>query len=658
MASYIEAAAACDLAVVEKSPVRVDMSHIREAQVRRAVLRKPVRTPETRAARCAATPGGLAPLQAGMHSCCCAASEQLRSLLREVMDSKPAWLLPRDLRARCERAAGMTPRMTPASEALSPRPVSPISPDDPLERVGQAAGAQRNSQVSDTKRSVGFRATEDGSRRATIEVEVECGPSPSSGRLRRATIVRAENGRRYTLSHKTAPPAVEEEEEDDERCPTNEGAQSRWKVLQPRLAELCVLQTMLQTFTPDDGEPVYRVVLTGGPCAGKSTGTAMLRQALERNGINVFCVPEAATLLIGGGCGVIFKDCDDEKLFRFQLALLETQLALEDAFFAIAKATRQKGVLLCDRGAMDGRAFCSESVWARILQEGDWTTQELRDGRYDMVVHLVTAADGAANFYGTENNQARTETPEQAVEQDRKLQKMWTGHPKVRIVDNSTPFAEKMERTMQPILELVGIDRRPGPYKKYAVGAFDPSQVPVHTERSEVTLRFLRGSRPDNQSRLFLRTDSTHEPVLAEQRSHITYTFQNFRIEQDQVFRCESHLNESQYNAMCQQVDPHLMTVRRKVLSFVYANQYFELGTYVEPQVGAGETFVWVETQRGADGKPLEIILPDWLRARGLQDVSHEAERSDLARAQGGFGALVSLAALKNKQQQRQSEAA
>lgn len=40
----------------------------------------------------------------------------------------------------------------------------------------------------------------------------------------------------------------------------------------------------------------------------------------------------------------------------------------------------------------------------------------LRDQRYDAVVHLVTAADGAENFYTLANNEVRTESIEQAVE--------------------------------------------------------------------------------------------------------------------------------------------------------------------------------------------------------------------------------------------------
>ncbi len=40
----------------------------------------------------------------------------------------------------------------------------------------------------------------------------------------------------------------------------------------------------------------------------------------------------------------------------------------------------------------------------------------LRDLRYEGVIHLVTAADGAEDFYETETNEARYEGLEQAKE--------------------------------------------------------------------------------------------------------------------------------------------------------------------------------------------------------------------------------------------------
>jgi len=45
----------------------------------------------------------------------------------------------------------------------------------------------------------------------------------------------------------------------------------------------------------------------------------------------------------------------------------------------------------------------------------------LRDIRYDAVIHLVTAANGAPEFYTSENNVARYETVEMAVDVDNNL---------------------------------------------------------------------------------------------------------------------------------------------------------------------------------------------------------------------------------------------
>lgn len=45
---------------------------------------------------------------------------------------------------------------------------------------------------------------------------------------------------------------------------------------------------------------IYRICLTGGPCAGKTTALSMLHEKLEPT-YKVFLVPELATLTAMGG---------------------------------------------------------------------------------------------------------------------------------------------------------------------------------------------------------------------------------------------------------------------------------------------------------------------------------------------------------------------
>lgn len=46
---------------------------------------------------------------------------------------------------------------------------------------------------------------------------------------------------------------------------------------------------------------IHRVVLTGGPCAGKTTSINKIKNFFENIGWKVFCVPETATILLSSG---------------------------------------------------------------------------------------------------------------------------------------------------------------------------------------------------------------------------------------------------------------------------------------------------------------------------------------------------------------------
>ena len=52
---------------------------------------------------------------------------------------------------------------------------------------------------------------------------------------------------------------------------------------------------------PERKAPLFRICLTGGPCAGKTTAIAKLQRLLQNTGFRVFTVPEAATLLMKSG---------------------------------------------------------------------------------------------------------------------------------------------------------------------------------------------------------------------------------------------------------------------------------------------------------------------------------------------------------------------
>jgi len=143
-----------------------------------------------------------------------------------------------------------------------------------------------------------------------------------------------------------------------------------------------------------------------------------------------------------------------QKLIDFETHLINLQIAAEDAFLGIAKSTGRPSVVICDRGVLDVAAYLPEEKWLEVLKANNWSRQQFL-ARYDMVLHLVSAADGAESFYTLSNNAARTETPEQARALDKKMVHCWDGHSARHVVDNSTNFAQKLTRTTAHVLALV-----------------------------------------------------------------------------------------------------------------------------------------------------------------------------------------------------------
>lgn len=197
---------------------------------------------------------------------------------------------------------------------------------------------------------------------------------------------------------------------------------------------------------------IYKIVVTGGPCAGKSTGLQWINEAFSDMGYTVLFVPETATELISGGVAPWTAGTNAD----FQKCVLILQLKKEETFELAAKTMNAEKVLIvCDRGAIDNKAYMTEEEFFQVLDFVNTDEVTLRDS-YDAVFHLVTAAKGAEKFYTTVNNAARTETVTQAAEIDEKLISAWTGHRHLRIIDNSTGFEGKMKRLTAEIASFLG----------------------------------------------------------------------------------------------------------------------------------------------------------------------------------------------------------
>lgn len=201
---------------------------------------------------------------------------------------------------------------------------------------------------------------------------------------------------------------------------------------------------------------IRKIVLTGGPCAGKSTALSKLESEFLERGFAVLVVPESATELIQGGV----RPFGDQAIYGvdFQKIILDYQLNKEMSYEQAAhylEATGRDVIILYDRGVMDNKAYLDWVDWNKMLKEKSLFETDLVD-RYDLVIHMVSAALGKEDAYTLANNGARTETKEEAIELDGKTLSAWSSHSNLKVIDNSCDFDEKVENVLNECLALIG----------------------------------------------------------------------------------------------------------------------------------------------------------------------------------------------------------
>jgi len=212
---------------------------------------------------------------------------------------------------------------------------------------------------------------------------------------------------------------------------------------------------------------IKKIVLTGGPCAGKTTALAKIEQDLTEKGYKVFVVAEAATELIKSGISP--TDKNGIGLYEFQKIILLYQLQKEKFYEEVVnKFPYEKKVIIYDRGLLDNKAYVTKKEFGEILEYGSKElgyklTESDIINRYDMVIHLVTSAEGDAKYYTLENNAARSESVEEARRLDKKTMECWAMHDNLQIIDNCNEFSEKIDNVLKTIHNFLG---NPIPVKK------------------------------------------------------------------------------------------------------------------------------------------------------------------------------------------------
>ena len=174
-----------------------------------------------------------------------------------------------------------------------------------------------------------------------------------------------------------------------------------------------------------------RVVLTGGPGAGKTAFLELVRQSFCSH---VRVLPEAAGIVFGGGFprgdGILLRQAE-------QRAIFYVERELEAAADADGAA-----VVVCDRGTVDGGAYWvgPGDLWSSV---GTTLAEQL--ARYDTVIHLRTPTDGHGYDH---SNPLRLETAREAAAIDERIASLWAGHPRCFTIRAAEDFLVKASQAL------------------------------------------------------------------------------------------------------------------------------------------------------------------------------------------------------------------
>ena len=360
---------------------------------------------------------------------------------------------------------------------------------------------------------------------------------------------------------------------------------------------------------------IKKIVLTGGPCAGKTTALVRVIEHFNSLGFKVFCVPEVPTMYSQGGWSYLTPN--KQLYYEGELAILQTQLALEDSFMRLAETCTKPAFVVCDRGTLDISAYIAPEMWQDITRKCCTSTNQLRK-RYDAVLHLVSAADGAEQYYTVATNanryeQANEEGLRLARDLDKKVNRAWTGHPHLRVINNHDDFDAKLRRVLKEISNVLGIPQTVEEERIYIVEL--TGKLP-ETVQSEITQTYLVAD-PDCEVRLRRREWHGGDTVnVHKTKKHISAT---------EVLETERQVSNALYESLLQQADPYRQTIRKTRHSFIWHGQFFELDAYHGPLEG----LVMLETKGVAEQE--EVNFPPFIHVKQEVTGNHEYYNYNLA---------------------------
>ena len=175
----------------------------------------------------------------------------------------------------------------------------------------------------------------------------------------------------------------------------------------------------------------YKIVLTGGPCGGKTASIDFLSKKLIEQDYSVKIVNETANSLLKLG----YMPSVNISTFDFQNLLFKIQFLNEYMYEG------ESNILLCDRGLFDGKVYIDKSDFQKILDLNKVKEKEI-SSTYDGALYFRSIS----YEYPKEFSKKRIyESPEVGRIRDERCKKIWMDKIVSCNYDNLDGFENKQK---------------------------------------------------------------------------------------------------------------------------------------------------------------------------------------------------------------------
>lgn len=193
---------------------------------------------------------------------------------------------------------------------------------------------------------------------------------------------------------------------------------------------------------------LIKIVITGGPCAGKTSAIDKVKLYYQSLGYCVLIVAETPTEIIKSGITL-----EEFGKIPFQKAIINLQIQKEKIILEALPTTLNRNVIiLYDRGIIDHFIYVNQ-MEKNIIEEFLNIRRDECYKNYDAVFHMCSTAKELPKLFF--NTECRKEPIEEALKLENLIKKAWEVHPFYYFIGCELNFEDKINKLINKMNEYI-----------------------------------------------------------------------------------------------------------------------------------------------------------------------------------------------------------